>query len=316
MKGLLAEDSGQVFSKIKRQLFRRVRKQMAGRNFFVRYQLAGREIVLPLEHDLPILRKVYPQYSANVGRLCSYIRKKYPGLQMIDVGANVGDTVAIVREHCDCAILCIEGNEYYFGLLQENLRRGRYESVRAVRALVATYTGELKGNLVSSSGSAHFVEDDGASVQVSRLSDVLERFPEFRDPKFLKIDTDGFDCGILRSEVEWLALHRPAIFFEYDPFFFHQQPYDGTQIFKDLAKAGYRYGMLYDNFGDYLLSLDLQRDANQLEDLQTYYLGRLGHTYMDVLLLHQQDGDLSAEIRNQELRWSAQWRLMEKPGGH
>jgi FkbM family methyltransferase len=66
---------------------------------------------------------------------------------MIDIGANVGDSVAIVREQSDYPILCIEGNETYFQILEENLRRGAYASVMAVNVFVATYTGELIGRL-------------------------------------------------------------------------------------------------------------------------------------------------------------------------
>jgi len=308
MNGLLSGEDGGILRKIQKRMLLRLRKKLRNRTLMIRYTLGGRELLLPLQHDLPLIRKAYPQYSTNVGRISSYIGRKYPHFQMIDIGANVGDTAAIVREQSSCPILCIEGNDFYFGLLQENLRRGQYRSVEAVRALIATYTGELKGQIVPSSGSGHFIEDVKSSVQVSRLSDVLESYPDFREPCFLKIDTDGFDCSILRSELEWLGLRRPAIFFEYDPFFFQNHPYDGTKIFRDLSQVGYRYGIFYDNFGDYLLSLDLQQDRSILEELQTYYLGRHGLSYMDVLLLHDQDRDLAAEIRKDETHWSIRSR--------
>jgi hypothetical protein len=38
---------------------------------------------------------------------------KYPNLTMIDVGANVGDSIAIVR--VDVPILCVEGEDHFFG---------------------------------------------------------------------------------------------------------------------------------------------------------------------------------------------------------
>jgi FkbM family methyltransferase len=305
MRGILSQDRGTNLNKVRRKMLLAAREQLRGRNLFSRYELGGQELLMPLDHDMPLWRKSYPNYAKNIGRLCKYIGEKYAGFQMIDIGANVGDTVAFVREQSDCPILCIEGDPFFFSVLQENLRRGHYGSVTAVQALVAAHTGELKGHLVSSSGSAHFIEDESAATEAIRLSDLLSNLPQFNNPRLLKIDTDGLDCSILRSERDWLASRRLPLFFEYEPFRFVNHFYDDALIFKDLVQAGYRYAAFYDNSGDYLLSLDILRDPRIVEDLQVYYLGREGLTFMDVLLLHEQDEDLATEIREREIRWSA-----------
>jgi FkbM family methyltransferase len=304
MQRILADDNGGNLNKAQRKLLLRARKGLKGRRLFARYELFGKELLLPFDHDLPIYRKSYPNYAKNIGRLCRYIGEKYPGFQMIDIGANVGDTVAAVRDQSDCPILCIDGDPFFFSVLQENIRRGQYKSVKAVQALVSTHTGELKGKLVSSSGTARFFEDDNSPIKSTTLSDLLTKFPEFTNLRLLKIDTDGFDCSILRSELGWLAERELPVFFEYDPSFFVNRPYD-AQIFKDLVKVGYRYAAFYDNVGDYLLSLDLTQDARIVEDLQVYYLGKQGSSFMDVFLLHARDCDLATDIREKEVRWSA-----------
>jgi hypothetical protein len=172
--------------------------------------------------------------------------------------------------------------------------------VQVVKAFVATYTGEIRGQLVSSAGSGHFTDAGEATLQARRLSDLLVDFPRFLRPRVLKIDTDGFDCSILRSELEWLGAVRPVIFFEYDPFFFVTHAYDGSQIFMDLSTVGYSFAILYDNVGDYLTSLDLNRDQIILEDLQQYFVGRGGHQYLDVAVFSQQDYELALKIRGYE----------------
>jgi FkbM family methyltransferase len=302
---------------VKSESHRRVQKRVLAfarnllakrKDMYVRYELGGSKILLPRSHNLPLVRAAFPQYSTNIARLCGYMAEKYPDLHLVDIGANVGDTVAIVREHSQCPILCVEADELYFGILSENLQRANFHSVQAVRAFVATYTGQLQGDLVSAAGTAHFVNASSAPWDAVRLSDLLNDFPRFQTPKILKIDTDGFDCCILRSELEWLSKQKPVIFFEYDPFFFRNQQYDGTRIFEDLSVSGYTFAIIYDNFGDLLTAVDLKRDGGILADLQNYCIGRNGHQYADVVVFHNEDRDIAEHIRRKETEWSLQWR--------
>jgi FkbM family methyltransferase len=312
---LIPDSKGRRRSRLQRGAFALIRRMLARRgDWLIRYRLGSHEILLPLAHDLPLIRSVFPQYSTNIARLCSYVSEKYPGLSLIDIGANVGDTVAIIRELSQFPILCVEGDEYYFNILSENIRRANFLSVQTVRAFVATYTGDIKGQLVSIAGTAHFVEGNADPVKATKLSHLLIDFPEFRSPKILKIDTDGFDCSILRSELEWLGECKPTIFFEYDPFFFRNQSYDGTRIFEDLSTAGYTFAIFYDNFGDYLTSVDLQVDTQILIDLQNYYVGRGGQQYADVAVFHGEDRELAEHIRTKEAEWSLQSRESRSSG--
>ena len=311
MSGLISDAKGHRPGPIQRRLFAFARRIIArGGTRHLRYKLGGSEILVPLSHDLPVIRSVFPQYSTNIARLCSYLTEKYPDLHLVDIGANIGDTVAIIREQSRCPILCIEADEYYFSLLTENLGRANLQSVETVRAFVATYTGELKGQLSCSAGTAHFVNDHANALSTIRLSHLLKNFPRFHAPKILKIDTDGFDCSILRSELEWLSENRPMVFFEYDPFFFQSQPYDGAGIFEDLSTAGYTFAILYDNVGDYLTSVDLQRDKEILRDLQNYYVGRGGKHYLDVAAFHFEDRRIAEQIGIKEGEWSLSRRKM------
>jgi FkbM family methyltransferase len=312
MRRLLPDPTGRRPGSVRRRAFGCVRRMFSGdRSRFVRFRLGGSEILLPFTHQLPMIRADHPHYSSNIARLCSYVAEKYPNLHLIDIGANIGDTAAIIREVSQCPILCVEGDEYYFDILSENIRRAKMPLVQAVHAFVATYTGEIKGQLISALGSAHFVEDKTNPVKVVKLSELLSDFPEFQAPKILKIDTDGFDCSILRSELQWLEKRKPVIFFEYDPFFFLSQPYDGTRIFEDLLTAGYTSAVLYDNLGDYLVTVDLKRDKLILADLQKYYVGRGGLRYADAAMFHEEDRDLAESVRIKEVDWCLQSRNEE-----
>jgi FkbM family methyltransferase len=304
MKRLVTNSKGRRHGRVRRRIFAFIRGILARRtDRYIRYRLGGHEILLPLAHDLPLIRSTFPQYSTNIARLCSYVSEKYVDLHLVDIGANIGDTVAIIREFNQCPILCVEGDEHYFNILSANMLRAKFASVKIVRAFVATYTGEIRGQLVSNGGTAHFVESETKPVKAIKLSHLLNDFPEFQSLKILKIDTDGFDCSILRSELEWLGQRRPIIFFEYDPFFFRNQSYDGARIFDDLLTVGYTFAIFYDNFGDYLTSVDLQRDAQILADLQNYYIGRGGEQYADVVIFHAEDRELATYIRTKEAEY-------------
>ena len=84
--------------------------------------LNGIQISVPDDHLLLYIRRTLPDYAENVGRAAAVVERKYPGRGLVDVGANVGDTAAVVRSHTGLPILSIEGSPYYFELLQANAR--------------------------------------------------------------------------------------------------------------------------------------------------------------------------------------------------
>src|SRR5713226_5246377 len=63
----------------------------------VRYNLSGSKVLLPFSHQMPFYRRRFSDYSANIGRITHQAACKYPDSAMIDIGANVGDTAALVR---------------------------------------------------------------------------------------------------------------------------------------------------------------------------------------------------------------------------
>src|SRR5690349_19398723 len=84
----------------------------------IQYALDGTPLLLPMSHPLPLYRREYPQYSSNVGRIAAAIARNTPDFTFIDIGANVGDTLAIVRANAEFPVLCIEGAEQYLPVLR------------------------------------------------------------------------------------------------------------------------------------------------------------------------------------------------------
>ena len=87
----------------------------------VEYAFCGSTLRLPLSHALPFFRRMFPLYSDNLGRIAAQLFIKFGTFRVIDIGANVGDTVAVIHQYAPLPILCIEGLPKFSELLAENV---------------------------------------------------------------------------------------------------------------------------------------------------------------------------------------------------
>ncbi len=263
------------------------------------YDLDGTSLLIPLSHKLPTYRNRYPQYSKNLARIAGQVLNKYSDMGIIDIGANIGDTVAILRSRTHCPILCIDGNDQFFAILQKNV--DQLEDVYLEHAFVHTSTTEVSGQLVSEGGTARLIQTDASqSLQAYTLSEILAAHPDFPTPRLIKIDTDGLDPYIVQSEVDLLAVLKPVVFLEYDPFLFEQYGNNGFCLFENLRNAGYAHAVVYENTGEFLVSVDLA-DERLLNDINHFYSGRDGARYSDIAIFHEQDTDVFHAVRQAEL---------------
>ncbi len=284
------------------------------RNLFIRldnplihYNLDGTKISLPLSHDLPFNRKTFPQYSANVARIARHVVEKYDNMTFVDIGANIGDTVAILRNPAHFPILCIEGDEHFFNILKMNVTH--LQDVEIENIFVGNFTGLFTGNIERMKGTARLVQNSSEShkFNMQTLTDILKRHPRFFNSKMIKADTDGFDCLILKSESELLSRIKPVLFFEYDPYLFGLYNDDGYKIFESLQSIGYQFALFYENNGDYLLGTDIGNTA-LIEDIHQFYSDRMGKRYCDVCVFHKEDSDLWEKVRLSEIQFFRNFR--------
>ena len=266
----------------------------------VSYNLDGSDILLPLSHKLPFFRKCLPHYSTNVGRIASVLKVKYPDLALIDIGGNIGDTVAILRNRAYFPILCIDGDKYFFSILSENVKN--WADVDLVNSFVGDTTGNFSGRIEILGGTGHLVEDQHSNqkLEIKKLSNILRENPRFANAKMIKVDTDGFDCKILKSELVLLEALKPVLFFEYDPYFFEKFKDDGFRIFHDLKAIGYKAALIFENTGEYLLHVNLDNDL-LLEDIHQFYSWWGGKRYCDICVFHEEDLDVFRQARLNEI---------------
>lgn len=292
------------FSKAALFIFIFIRKTYLkfNKNALVKYKLHNHLITLPLRHDLPIILRTYKYYDSAIGRIPGLLKQKYPVLQAIDVGANIGDTAILIKSYLDIPVLCIEADEYYFQLLVDNTKSLKdiyYEKCYVGKGL----KDDMK--LISYKGSARLTKssNNSQSINFKSLHEIIQSHQNFNKIKFLKIDTDGFDCNIIRANLEFLKNIKPVIYFEYDPFFLKMVNDDGLSVFDSLDEAGYNNLIIYDNTGRYILSTNLS-DKKLLEELHLYFSGRNGGLYMDICAFHKNDNDIAEICKKSEFEFS------------
>ncbi len=262
-------------------------------NASVTWSWGSDSLMLPYAHALPRMIAAHPGYSQNLPRLVVLAQAKYHGLRMIDVGANVGDTVHFVRHCTSVPILCIEGSEEFLPFLRANT--SQYADVDIAEVYLGERDARQAATVESIAGTAHLVVGTDATASanlgIMSLDTVLSARPRFAEAKLLKSDTDGFEAKILRGSVGYLERARPVIFLEYDPFFLAQQGDDSLEMIDALADHGYASVMVYDNYGDLMVGLTLGT-GDILEQITEYFSGRCGLAYADLAVFHRDDTDL------------------------
>jgi FkbM family methyltransferase len=261
----------------------------------VTFSLRAYNLRVPLSHELPFYRRHFADYAANLGRVSFYARQKYPDLTMIDVGANIGDSVAIVRSYGDIPVLCLEGEPRFFRLLKENTCN--LPTVEIEQIFIGA-PGDQISSIDANGGNAQVLLGQTRSrASICTLSEALARHPRFSAAKLLKIDAEGFDCRIIASDANLLKKTKPILFFEYYPKCAELIGQKAFPVFTTLSSLGYSMILIYQNLGRYFISLTLdQQDA--LQDLH-HFISDLGG-YFDVAAFHEEDLEIAINIRAAE----------------
>jgi FkbM family methyltransferase len=270
-----------------------------GKRDLVRYRLYGQNLVVPAISDLPAVYSRWPQHSENLGRIAKLVASKYPSSWAVDIGANIGDTAVVIVHHSQMRCLCVEGSAKYYELCRKNM--AGLNQVVTVNAMVGGASRTISGELIEDKGSGYVGRGRG-TITLRSLADLLDEHSEVQNVRLIKIDTDGYDAGIIAGAIDWIRVYQPVLFWECDPPADRRCDGPGSAIFGTLVNSGYQSFLFYTNLGDYLLSCDGLNSA-LIEDLFHFFSTRNGEqpTYMDVCAIPGHDRDLFARLRALEL---------------
>lgn len=241
---------------------------------------------------------IFKYYDTVLPRIVKITKlNKYKNLKLIDVGANIGDTVTLIRRELELPILAIEGDLSYFQYLLRNCKN--LKDIESVNVFLGEKNEKISSKIKRVNGTGH-LEKSESELEILTIDSLLDTYSNFIDAKFLKIDTDGYDNAILRGAKKYLAKSSPIIFMEYDPNFLEKQNDNGIKIFSELRSLGYQKALMYENFGEYMFSFNLN-DEYFIEDMRDFFYKNNRIPYVDLCIFHEQDMDLFEIIRKEEL---------------
>lgn len=214
------------------------------------------EIILPIDHALPIYQSKYNAYDKHIGVIAKIIEQNKNNCICIDIGANVGDTAAAIRQHSQVCIIAIEGNPYYLEYLKKNaITIGK---VQIIDYLVGTDQIEVTDYaLKNDAGTAKLVNssDSKQLLKFRDLENIIQNYDINRSQiGLIKIDTDGFDFKIILANKRLINEIRPIIFFEYDFSFSVHGEDEANQVIELFKQENYEF-LVFDNFGNLLYDL-------------------------------------------------------------
>ena len=205
----------------------------------VEVQVWGKRLRLPADHHLPYIVGTNPLWSVPLVNCAAALNRS--ALAVVDVGANVGDSVVLLESHLPgmCRFVCIEPNSDWIPYLTANTAGLPVE-------IIQSFVGE---------GQRLEIKNEQAGTAGSKIADSgqrsipLDEICSGRQVDLIKVDTDGFDFPILRSGRQTLSTNRPALFFEWDPPTWRKQGEDAASVFGWLAESGYQNVCLFADSG-------------------------------------------------------------------
>ncbi|MGD0641053.1 MAG: FkbM family methyltransferase [Roseiarcus sp.] len=260
--------------------------------------LGGHRITLPAGHLLDWHRLRNRRYDEPIAEIAELLLRKHRAPTMIDIGANVGDTAALMARSPEVAILCVEGNPKFLPLLRQNLA-----TISPISEIESSYVGAgeeaVAGCMRTYDGTATLVEGSG-TVSMRSLAQVLASHARFQRSRLLKIDTDGFDAKIVIAASEIISTMKPIVHVEYSPIGPDGAEQECRSMIECLKNAGYTLFHVFDNFGNHMLRLPAEQ-TDHLRALNAYVRScrndlRPSVFYYDICALTPEDKDISDEL--------------------
>jgi FkbM family methyltransferase len=280
-----------IFGRAANKLAGAIAKRIAA-NHTVVARIYGRDMTMPSEHPLPEILLRLPQYNRPLALAVEAIWKSRPDrttLTVVDVGANIGDTIAIIEQRLPdvCSYLCIEPDQNLAALCKSNnLGNNRVE-------IEQCFIGEQEGSLVK-------LEDDGRANpstkpteithteegttygRLMRLDTIAARFADFHGGlDLIKIDTEGYDFSVMRSGTEILKKYTPSLFLEWFPKLLidlNEEVWGGLEYLENL---GYNHFVFFSNQGDFYCKI-ANPDRRFLRSLASITLRNDALPYFDI----------------------------------
>ncbi len=258
-------------------------------------QIGGHTIRFPAQSQIPQAYGFYPAYGRELSSLARLVASKYRDAAMVDVGANVGDTLALIRQSTNAKVYAFEGDATSLRYLGGNAATlGNIEIIdrfldEAPHVTAASMEKTGWNNTLRPTS-------EGARVEFTTLDEFFGRHPDAPRIKLVKVDCEGFDARILRGGRQLFSTSRPAVLFEYHARCLRELGEHGPAIFGNFAQIGYTDVVLFDHAGDLLLSTTADNEPLWYQLDRYIQSERSPILYLDAACFHRDDADLARQL--------------------
>ena len=264
----------------------------------------GVPMFLPKSHPLPELLAGQEPFREHLLRAAAIVFLAGNNLTYVDVGANVGDTAALVRtETGPRPMRLIEPSPYFFEFLQQNVK-GWFDVVLIKKFVSIHYPAEdIQGALAHWGGTATLVASADSCISAAEQLDLLTLLSE--DVGLVKLDCDGVDLQILLTWLPRIRESRPPILFECS-LSGHADYQLLVEVLKSFEVAGYCGITICHHSGALLFSGQLCEQVYDVFSWQmNMHLQSHGEVcfYTDVLVVHSRDKIGTSEVEGLLREW-------------
>lgn len=275
----------------------KILKKLDQENFYTQssvvLKIHGYELFVPERHPLSRILEREP-LRENLLAQASRILLQNKDDIFVDVGANIGDTAAVVYANATQIpnSVLIEPSEFFFSYLKRN--QEKFPNSEILQNFVAQEypISSLSGSLHHWEGTARFIEklemqENEELPQIDLIEVINARV------KLVKIDCDGMDFRILKSVIFRLEKHFPSFYFENEITSLSQLS-DSKDVFELFEQAGYKYVIVARNCGAVIYGGEIGQSLEDILQLQ-YVLQaqglRFAIPYTDVIVFssHQKE---------------------------
>ncbi|OGV42035.1 MAG: hypothetical protein A2X46_05630 [Lentisphaerae bacterium GWF2_57_35] len=241
---------------------------------------------LPLSHSLPDYLNEFPFYDRLPQRIREYIHQTQGYLNCIDVGANIGDTIASFYKEDADTFLAIEPNPKFNELLIHNW--GWNKNVSIVSEICSSGNDQGTFEVREKNGTSSILQtENGVKMSKRSLDEMVNGHPVAANANVLKIDTDGYDFDVIEGAKELLLRNRPVVLFECDVFENEHYVQDCLTALELLKKSGYNHFLLYNNVGNLMGKYSLS-DLFPFRNLLFFQLTS-SFGYFDILVMKDEE---------------------------
>lgn len=245
-------------------------------------KIHNKTLLMPLSFNNPKFIALHSLYDSIFPRLARYVLENDGYLSVIDIGANVGDTVAAFLkdlhskcEKFDIKLLAIEPYPKFYSYLKHNVNDiNECVSIETLNCLCSSENDVIETTFAEYHGTAKITSTNcthKSKIESLSLDCILHNKSYLASTNLVKIDTDGFDLDILLGSFEVISKRNPSFIFELDMPMNTKNKENLEMILSHFRESGYKDILFYDNFGFLISHFPLNEQEN-IDNLLLYNL--------------------------------------------